>query len=167
MRNLAVAFIAWCFITWLSACASPDPTWGVEGPTFTSSDIPLLFYMDPTARDFERMSIDTDRFYNNSIGYDIMTSHGVVDVPPAKGIVRINADDGDRGRTFRRRTVTGVLLDVEIYLPFGSSRETMIHEKGHVLGLAHDGERTSCMYPDPIPGCVIADNDLAAIREVY
>lgn len=169
MRNLAITFIIWCVISFLAGCAQSDPTFGTRGPTLDASATPWVFYLDPTARAFVNINEQSTNFYNNYVGYPVMTAHTeVMDLEPDGAFVRINLVESDHGEAVRRfNGITGVFINAEINLPPGSSFERLIHEKGHVLGLAHDSDRTSCMHPEHPQGCEVADNDVEALRGAY
>lgn len=90
------------------------------------------------------------------------------------GEAEVCVDAGERGGTtvHWRNLETGrlraaaVLLDVD--LRGDELRRAVLHELGHVLGLAHDRERSSIMFPTLTDRAAdLSGRDLGALRDAY
>lgn len=86
-------------------------------------------------------------------------------------IVALGYDDPGHGRTRLRWGAGCVVGEATVTVPGAMRRErdrdvTALHELGHVLGLDHDLDAASVMYPAIVPGShrAISEGDLERVR---
>jgi len=79
---------------------------------------------------------------------------------------------GRGGATWHVRGSDGMRARVELYAPGALAERVIVHELGHVLGLAHDEHTGSIMYPTQtdtrdLQFILITQHDRSLLRDLY
>lgn len=143
-------------------------------------DLPLLIVLNRDASDWGAIIQRAADMWNAELGTPVFIYAGPIDVPPPTGsgiiIVAIDAEKHDGAQTtYLADSLTGIMSHTVITMPTGrfpSAAALLMarHELGHCLGLTHDGDKESLMYPSITPLDThkrVTDADIRRLRQMY
>lgn len=133
-------------------------------------NIPIFIALDPTAADWEKPLKEALEFWSDARP-GLFLYGGVMDQTETSGsIVGVVATSG-APNSLTRLGVNNCVINggvVEVRMEEKNQRRVITHELGHVLGLAHDDQKASVMYPASVPGEFhVTKKDLALLQATY
>lgn len=122
--------------------------------------------------DFEKSVSSAMDAFNQQVGCALFALDGDLsghDVVISKGAVEVGMENHPGGSTSHWQSNGQWTADVVIYnlVLTQELRRGLMHELGHVVGLAHDSFRDSLMYRSTSGSSRLTDSDRSALRKGY